>query len=336
MSPFVGVVYFVPLFLCRIGYITVRRPGGFVTLGKIFGTVIGILFGGGLLAVALGTENLPFWLQATAQARDAGENVLKGSFFVPSLFFSTVRVLAHSLMGLIYFIYLALCVKQIRQESRLIWWIIAIAGLLLLYLLGRRAVMMATLPGLLFCIYRERYTILQTVLIGAVISTAVWYVEDAALLMAEGPAISGRTELYENLNFVDRIQLFISIVQQWLSIAPWGEYLGYASPIARSFGISQEYYAVEFGAAQLVAEMGVWGLIGLPLLVSVLLANMIWRSWFLGSRYLVWLMAMFILCLFGLYYLKSLSFLMIGTIDNFMFWGFFGASAGLLEREKGL
>lgn len=327
------MIYLLPLGLIGIAYSSIRCEDSIVGLAKVFGWLGALLLPLAILVSIAGNEILPIWLQASGESIELGLDQSKGLFPAPSLLLSTPTELAYTMLPAVYLILSAIESKRLKGEDARLLWVLAIACGMLLYLCGRRMVTLVALLGFCLVLLRGRTGSSKKLFFGAVFTVGLVFLVDQWAIVDQR-LISHRSDVLYELDIQTRItEIFLGITLRWIELCPFGHFLGYSGPLSAAFHVDLEYPFVEVGAATLVADMGILGLVLFILVVVWLMVNIWNRVGALVLRPVVLPLLTFMVVSTVLFLTKNLRVLTNATPTHFLFWAVPGMVAAICRRE---
>jgi hypothetical protein len=148
---------------------------------------------------------------------------------------------------------------------------------------------------------------------------------------------TSRLDFVTSVNLWNRFNdVFLEFWIFWFKEAPFGNYLGFAGPEANALGIrTHEAISgnVEVGAAQLMAETGLLGSLGFPLIIISMILAISSRARGTNVEGAVLTLVMFMGSLFALYYMKEISILVGLWVATLTFWATPGICAALILQS---
>jgi len=268
--------------------------------------------------------------------------------------FSSQWLLSISCLGILYLILTQFFVGK-KTMKQIVWLgVVSASSLAIIYFSTRRGAFLAGLAGIAFVFFKSFFPLKQKttkkmriyILIGTVAAVAIMYFL-AKNIDKYTPKEDTNRKQYSRSEWVfsekeisvsDRLKrFFIPITLQWIEFTPMGNYLGYGGPEIRAFKILgyREFLGyVEVGAAQLVAEMGIAGVLIMPLLIIMTIMRICRLA--KKSRYknAIYVQMLFMAIVFTLYYTKESLMLVNVSVGNFYFWAVPGICAAMLKMEK--
>jgi hypothetical protein len=331
MLPLIMVVYFVPLLLTRVAYISVNDTEVLSKIALWFGYLGVVMLPLGLIVAIFGNDALPFWLGPTEAAIAQGLGNMRGQFPAPSLVESAPVAFGHVMLAINILLLVGLELSQQRGEKVGKWWLLIALNLILNYLTGRRGIFLGSMIGVTYSLLRgKKYRFQKLVGVGLFALGVVLIDQYGSILWG----LEGRSDIYETMEFQGRLQgIFWRFTSTWLDLAPFGNFVGYSSPFSGIFGVRWPF-VIEVGAASLVADMGILGLVVFPIVTALLVAQLLLKSKGLRCRPAVIQLVIAQLVIFVLYYFKAAAFLTICTTDHLLFWTMPGIGAALIVNER--
>lgn len=332
----------VPVFLAWISYYLIKTKKDFILVSKYLTGLSVILLPLGLLAAVVGNSALPLWLRPIDKIVELGRDFRSGVQSI-SLIFTSQWIFSVSLLAILFLGLSNLILAYKTRKSTLWWWFANMSSLLLLYLSTRRAMFIAGVVGFFFMIlflnFQGRKKYIQILVFAVLVISAISYIDQVGYL--SGKSASIRTEWFFNvreLSLEDRINgVFFPIVKNWISISPFGNYLGFAGPESRALGVSAylKYSpVVEVGAALLVAEMGILGLVAFPL-INLSIVIIIWKqARKTDIKFPIMMLLLFFVIYFVLFFTKELLDLANVSIGQFFYWSVIGLSSALVRVSQ--
>ena len=329
----------IPVLMAWVSFFAINSEEDYVRFSKWFVSISIILLPIGIIAAIFGNAFLPLWLRPINSIVDAGRDFRSGVQSI-SLLFSSQWILGVSILPIIFISSSNIMLAFETKKKTTYWWLAIISSLILLYLSTRRVMFLVGIVGfifvILFMIKKVQKKLPQILFVLLILLLIIVFLDKNGLIL--GKEISSRTEwvfYYDDISIIKRIEnVFLPIMSNWLNLTPLGNYLGFAGPEARAVG-SLEYKAyseiVEIGAALLVAEMGLFGLI-IFILMNLFI---IFFIWFYGrkTKYKspIYLLLLYFVSYQIIFLSKELLDLTNISIGQFMFWSIPGLATSLIR-----
>lgn len=314
-----------------LAFLAFHRPGDSVRLvkaAKLFVFVIALQFPVGLVMLVLGNDALPAVFRANAIEMLAGKEFRIGQATLAG-YFTTAPV--NSIASLCAFGFAsALVLRATRPKELLVQIAAALMILGVIWMTARRGALFSglfigfVLLAIEIRIHRGRlifglfaaspFVMFLLLFIWDRINDIIF--GDRMVLLTEG-----QLDLGERMNSV-----FLKFVYAWIELAPFGNFTGYASGVGKAFDVRDLSLAAEVGAAMIVAETGVVGLL-LFIIVFICLQFEMIRRVARSRQYWCSPLIALHLVLFVLFFFKENSVLFPGLIGSLCYWSLPGLLA---------
>jgi hypothetical protein len=310
-----------------------------------------ISFAGSLLAIALlpagflvlcgKSDYLPAVLRANDTLIEQSGDLRAGipAFAGP---FSTQAVASLTFLSIAILIGASILARTSRNthwRSPLLWTGFASCGALI-YVSTRRGALLVygiTTIGMVLSLRHNRVRAIIMLVLIAMLGAIMVRIGDSGSLNT-GAEIGNRSELAKELDLGSRFgDVFLAFVRDWIGRSPFGSYLGNYSQ-AGNWCHTDIYYNswayVEVGAAELVAELGIAGLLLMPFVLLVIYR----KIWVMTKGNVnapcIRLMLVGAAGLFILYYCKEASAFTAGYIHYGLFWCIPGFCLGIVHGNN--
>jgi hypothetical protein len=340
--PVLGVASFtvrtVPLLMPIIAFAAIQSMRDYQSVALTVGIITLLALPAGLVAAFWGDDGLPFWLRSIDSFSFAGSERRAG---LPALsfIFSTPAVLSTTVGANAFLAIAAIRSPDLPATWRRLFWIIAIGALLLLFLSTRRGMFLVGAIGFLSLLWgnqgKSRFS--GKTIVYIFLAAIVFFLINSLGAIDE-TFHSSRLDFVTSINLWSRFNdIFLEFWLFWFWESPFGNYLGFAGPEANALGIRTHEAItgnVEVGAAQLLAEMGLLGTFGLPLIVAAMGRSLYSRARGTNVQDTVLTLVVFMAALFALYFLKEISILAGLWVGTLTFWATPGVCAALILQER--
>ncbi len=353
----VGISAFItricPMFMAIIAYKYIRNESDLQNAVIVSAVLIMIMLPFGVYASIFGNSGLPriFAPLDIITSINRDERVGISSF---AGVFSSQWLLSISCLGILYLFLTQFFIGK-KSIKQFVWLgIVSASSLAIIYFSTRRGAFLAGLVGIGFVLFKTCFPLKQKtskkvrfyIFAGTVATVAIMFFL-AKSIDKYTPKEDTNRKQYSRSEWVfsekeisvsDRLKrFFIPITLQWIEFTPMGNYLGYGGPEIRAFKILgyREFLGyVEVGSAQLVAEMGIAGVLIMPILIIITIIRISRLA--KRSRYknAIYVQMLFMAIVFTLYYTKESLMLVNVSVGNFYFWAIPGICAAMLKMEK--
>jgi hypothetical protein len=325
----------VPMLMALVAYASIRTWSDLVWTAKWMSGIVVLMLPIGVAVTLGGTEAVPPWLQPIESITLAGRDIRSGLSVVAGLF-STQWIMSLSLLAIVFLALSVIAVTEAKHTPTVWWWLMVASALLLVYLSTRRGAFIVGSIGIVTFILSRRLSIralLSVAVVGILISLV-----DAYGVVLPRSGYETRSEFLSDIDVSDRVSsVFERYTSYWLETTPLGNYLGYAGPEGRALGVGvyeDAFAVVEVGGAQLAAEMGMVGMLLMPLMLAGTSIYLVKRARRLKCQNAVYVLVIFQIGLFVLYYSKELLALSNVSLAQFFFWAVPGISMALIAAEE--
>ncbi|RWB34104.1 MAG: hypothetical protein EOQ42_12375 [Mesorhizobium sp.] len=314
-----------------LAFLTYGRPGDSMKLvraAKIFVSVIALQFPLGIVMLVFGNDALPSVFRANAIEVLAGKEFRIGQATLAG-YFTTAPV--NSIASLCAFGFAsALVLRSRSSKERLVQLAIALMILAVIWMTARRGALFSAiviafiLLAIEIRVHRGRLIFaLFAASPVAVFSLALFWDRVNSVIFGERMVLlsEGQLDIGERINTI-----FLKFVVEWINLAPFGNFTGYASGAGKAFEVRDLSMAAEVGAAMIVAENGVLGLILFTAIFIILQIEMIRRIRKTGQYWCGPLVTLHFV-LFALFFFKENSVLFPGLIGSLCYWSLPGLVA---------
>lgn len=332
-----------PMLMAQIAYFSIRSISD-LKKSTLWITYLAIPF----LAISLwvsiyGNISLPIILKPVFILMELGRDINKGQIYTASAIFSTPTVL-----GLFGFVVVTLALMNysllLRNIhylfSKFMMFFICTSGILLAYLGGRRIALYMSVAIIIIYIMRGRKFYFT---IAFVMITLLAFREIDNRTTIVGKSIEKRSDIIlksdsGDITFGETLKnrfynVFLSLTLRHIEESWIGHFLGSRGQEALVFGYWRYRMdgAVEVGAAQLAYEMGMIGLILMPLVIVIVSIKIIKESRRLLYKDAVIILITYFIIIFVDYYTKASPALTTNQIHHYLFWSVPGICASLIE-----
>ena len=340
--PVLGVASFmvrtIPLMMPIIAFAAIRSIKDLHSVALTLGVISLFALPVGLFAGIWGEDGLPYWLRSI-ETFSFGGSARRAGLPALSFIFSTPAVLSTTVGANAFLALAAIRSQELSPTWRRVLWIIAIGSLLLLFLSTRRGMFLVGVVGFLSLFWgnRTKSKLNAKTIVYAVLALIVFLLINS-LGEIEDNFHTSRLDFVISIDLWSRFNdIFLEFWLFWFRESPFGNYLGFAGPEANALGIrTHEAISgnVEVGAAQLMAEMGILGSLGLPLIIVGMGLALYGRARGTSVEGTVLTLVAFMGAIFALYYLKEISILLGLWVGTLTFWSTPGICAALILREQ--
>lgn len=322
-----------PMMLSLIAFTSIQTTADFRRFAFWVSLPALLMLPVGMVTVMLGVDALPNWLRAIDSLAESGRELRAGLPAVAG-FFTTQWIMSLSMLAITYLSFSILALEH-SQKYRVFWWVVAFSSISLVYLSTRRGAFLAAILALVVYMLVRKRPSLQLVTTLVSIMILVLVVDNYGV--ASSSDYGTRSAFVLDLDFSNRFSsVFLRYTEYWLRTAPLGTYLGYAGAEGRAFGvgfITSGMTFLEVGGAQLAAEMGLLGIVLMPLTIisMILWIFRISRPTPYGPS--ITLLLMYQVALFILYFTKELLAISNVSMAQFMFWAIPGIAVSLVAQQ---
>lgn len=218
-----------------------------------------------IISIIDGNSSLPQIFQPIDMVKDIRADQ-RGGFDICSGIFSTGAIMAFSILSF-YFLLLSLALR--KGSNQKLYLITALLSLIIMYSTVRRSTLYFAIIGLAIYIYLLKKKGFKFLILFITIFFTLFLfsseIKDNQRNNSKRGFISRLTIVVEGLDDIDNrtSHVFLEILNYWINEKPLGTYLGYAGNEAYFDNVprSSDLNAIETGAAQIVAETGILGLV---------------------------------------------------------------------------
>ena len=219
-----------------------------------------ILCPSAIISMAYGNNVLPFFLRPVDIIYEYGKNAREGGFDVCSSAFCSGEIMATSILGISILTLSLLINKAEKQKPYLL--ISAVSSSILIFASTRRGALIEFL--VLFCLYviynkafiKQLIIIIFCAFVFQSINHKITDDQKESIRKRSDFAVSSAERTPHRFNDV-----FVGFSLYWCKHTPWGTYLGFGGREASIVRAPIPNYPVETGAAQLISETGILGLL---------------------------------------------------------------------------
>lgn len=279
-----------------------------------------------------GNSFLPKLFQPISAYSETGRDFRNG-IEMYSAIFPTPSILANTMMVSTYFILsrVPYC-KNFKRER--LYWFGAISSLFIAYVSGRRGAFYMSMLAFTVAFILKGINKKWVILISVVGAMTFYFTDNMSVPKEVKNAYGSRSELMTDLDVKNRISnIFFGLTIRWAKVYPFGTFLGFGAREGQMFGVQPEKFAVDVGAAMLVIETGIFGLLLFPFVLTILWVRIYRKSVRLQCGSTIKMLLSFHVAYFVLFYAKEISCLTSPSIAQILFWSTPGICAGLIKTE---
>lgn len=334
----------IPMTAVFVGYFAVREPRDLRRVAWSLGVMVLVTLPAAIAVTAYGSNSvLPYWLRPIdAQAAVTGD-YWKGMHIVLFAGPFSERTSMGLAMVAAGFLLLAAAGSGVTGPQRWLCWVALGASGALLFLSMNRMLMFSLLIGaaayIAWRVPRRRRA--QAAAWAALAAAA----GGIALSLLSVPMVGPRARAYVDVDVTVRLRDVLALeAVEWVQMRPLGSYLGSGGREARVFGYATphplEFHYVtrgetrETGAALLATDMGLGGMVLMPVAMLWPVVALYRRSRRTALRLAIDILLLYQVLFLFYFITKAATALTTASVAAILFWSVPGVCAGLLAGGR--